>query len=220
MYDKKERWIRNNKESIKLESVQTKYEPHYPADENYPDQKDALQLYNNQHILIVDDNPELRSFLHQSLSAYYIISEAEDGYNGLAKAKEESPDLIMSDVMMPGMNGIEFCRMIKEDIETSHIPFLILTAKERLDSQIEGIKSGADYYFAKPLSLDVLLPTIRNIFYQKQKLKERFIKNQHAEAKELVHSAKDKQFIDELLCLIESQVTNPEMNVEYICVVT
>ncbi|MEO6454231.1 MAG: two-component regulator propeller domain-containing protein, partial [Ginsengibacter sp.] len=216
-YEKKERWMNDNKET-KLESVQAKYQHyHLPVNGNYQADKEQKESRNKQHILIADDNEELRNFLYQSLGSYYNITVAENGNTGFAKAKEEYPDLIISDVMMPGINGIEFCKMIKEDIETSHIPFLMLTAKDALDSRIEGIESGADYYFSKPLSIELLLLTIQNIFTQKQKLKEHYTKNHHADAKELVHTAKDKTFIDELLGLIESQLTNPDMDVEYIC---
>lgn len=115
------------------------------------------------------------------------------------------------------MNGIEFCKLIKENIETSHIPFLMLTAREALESKLAGTQSGADYYFSKPLSIDLLVLTIRNIFNQKQKLKDRYTKDHHAEAKELVHSTKDKAFIDELLALVKSQLTNPDLDVDFVC---
>ena len=102
--------------------------------------------------------------------------------------------------MMPGMDGIEFCRLIKEDIETSHIPFLMLTAKDALESRIEGVESGADYYFAKPLSIQLLTLTIRNILRAKTKTEGEILSGtHHAEAKELVHSRKDKEFMDQLI---------------------
>jgi YesN/AraC family two-component response regulator len=141
-----------------------------------------------------------------------------DGRSGLAKAKEEFPDLIISDVMMPEMDGIEFCRLIKEDLDTSHIPFLMLTAKDALDSRIEGVESGADFYFAKPLSIQLLTLTIRNILIQKIKLKERYFKNYYAEARELVHTRKDKEFVDQLIGVIEAHLTNPEMDIDFLCI--
>jgi YesN/AraC family two-component response regulator len=132
-------------------------------------------------------------------------------------AHEEFPDLIISDVMMPGMDGIEFCRAIKEDIETSHIPFLMLTAKDSIESKLEGVESGADFYFAKPLSIQLLTLTIRNVLNQKQKLKTKYFRDHYSEAKELVHSRKDKAFMDQLITIIESHLTDPDMDVDYIC---
>ncbi len=217
-YNRKERWICDKKHTVKLESIETKYEyDQQLINGNYVTEEKLSTPGVKQHILIVDDNEELRNFLIESFGDYYTVTAAENGNIGFLKAKEEVPDLIISDVMMPDTNGIEFCKMIKEDIETSHIPFLMLTAKDALDARLEGMESGADYYFAKHLSIDLLLLTVRNILNQKLKLKERYTKDYHAEAKDLVHSAKDKQFIDELLQVIESQLSNPDMDVDYIC---
>jgi YesN/AraC family two-component response regulator len=133
-------------------------------------------------------------------------------------AKSTFPNLIISDIMMPVMNGIELCRCIKNDRETNHIPFVILTAKGGIQSKLEGVESGADYYFEKPLSVDLLELTLRNIFNQKSRLKEKLLKDHHTDIKEMVHDAKLKKFMDELIGTIESQLTNPEMNIDSICV--
>ena len=92
-------------------------------------------------ILIVDDNEEIRAFVKHCLTDTYKIAEAADGYSGISKAKDEYPDLIISYVMMPGMNGIDFCRAIKEDIDTSHIPFIMLTAKTNFEAEMKGVNS-------------------------------------------------------------------------------
>jgi AraC-like DNA-binding protein len=93
----------------------------------------------------------------------------------------------------------------------------MLTAKDSIESKIEGVESGADFYFSKPLSLELLTLTIRNILNQKQKLKTKYFKDHYTEAKELVHSRKDKEFMDQLITIIESHLTNPDMDVDYIC---
>jgi ligand-binding sensor domain-containing protein/signal transduction histidine kinase/DNA-binding response OmpR family regulator len=219
---------------VRLESLNNKYEHHL-------DEYDYLQNGNGQQedgddnsreenrqkqdslspgselILLVEDNTELRGFLKDTLSNYYKIAEAADGKEGFKKAKETFPNLIISDVIMPGMNGIDLCRAIRQDLETSHIPFIILTARSAVESQLEGLDSGADHYFAKPLNMDLLLMTIRNIFDQGTKLKERYGRESHIEAMELVHSEKDKDFINEILYIIESQLTNPDFTVEFLC---
>ena len=168
-------------------------------------------------ILLVDDNQELRAFLKQSFEKYYCIYEAEDGNSAIEIATENIPDLIISDVMMPGMDGIELCKIFKERIETSHIPFIILSAKEALATKIAGMESGADFYFAKPLSIELLLLTVHNVFEQTEKLKRRYIDNYLSDATELVHSEKDKEFIQTFLNLIEDNIHDPELDVDFLC---
>jgi ligand-binding sensor domain-containing protein/signal transduction histidine kinase/CheY-like chemotaxis protein/AraC-like DNA-binding protein len=215
-YGAKERWMKDKEPGVRLESIGShEYEHPINTSERLP--KEKTHNGHAAHILIVDDNDELRRFLKESLSERYHISEAEDGPTGIIKVQEEFPDLIISDVMMPKMDGIEFCRYIKENSETSHIPFLMLTAKDGMESKIEGVASGADYYFAKPVSLQLLGMTIQNILTQKNKLKARYTNEQYSEVKELVHSAKAKEFIEQLIAIIESQLSNPDMNIDYIC---
>jgi len=180
-------------------------------------QETRATIAAKQHILLVEDNDELRSFLKDVLQPHYLVYEAVDGKQGLDLAIETVPDLIISDVMMPVMNGVELCKQVKEKFETSHIPFLILSAKDALEAKLEGLESGADYYFSKPLSTDLLLLTIHNLFEQKQKLKIKYTKDYYAEATELVHSAKDKEFLDKLIKLIETNIQTPELDVDYIC---
>lgn len=200
---------------VALESVQQKIEPQLLLDN--PSEYLPVPSLQSEHILLVEDNHELRKFLKDSLNPYYKVSESVDGASGLELAKEIFPSLIISDVMMPRMNGIEFCKLIKEDVETSHIPFIMLTAKDAIESRIEGVGSGADFYFSKPVSIDLLLLTVRNIFVQKQKLKERYQQDYHIEAKELVHSAQDKEFMDKLLGIIESRMIDADFDVDALC---
>lgn len=170
-----------------------------------------------KHILLVEDNLELRTFLKGSLEPYYHIHEAADGNSAITMAAAHNPDLIVSDIMMPGMNGIELCKRIKQSLDTSHIPFLILSAKDGLETKVEGLESGADYYFVKPLSISLLLLTINNIFDQTEKLKQRYTNDHLIEATELVHSEKDKDFMNTLLQLIEDNIQNPDLEVDFLC---
>jgi DNA-binding response OmpR family regulator len=200
-YLKSERWLKGNEAGVKLESINSNIAEHI----NNSRQELKKHVVIPPSILIVEDNDELRQFLKETLEPVYKISEAADGKAGFEKAIAETPDLIISDIMMPVMNGIEFCRQIKSTIETSHIPFMMLTAKDGLESRIEGTETGADYYFSKPLSTDLLELTIKNIFIQKP------------EVKELAHSVKDKEFLEELIEVIEANLTKPEMNIDFIC---
>jgi len=174
-------------------------------------------LPSSESILIVEDNDELRHFLKDSLSENYLVAEARDGKEGLEMSKANSPSLIISDVIMPGMNGFDLCRAIKQDIDTSHIPVVILTARTTTSSQVEGLDAGADYYFGKPLNMDLLLLTIRNRFDQDRKLKQRYSHNSHVQAMELVHSEKDKEFMTRLLQIIDTQLANPDFEIGYLC---
>lgn len=218
-YTKDEKWVMHREVSPRLESIHAKYEHYNPwlEDEAKSANNNGNTMPNKEIILVVDDNDELRHFLKESLGSHYKISEAIDGHSGFEKAKEEFPDLIISDVMMPRINGIEFCRMVKEDIETSHIPFLMLTAKDAPEAKIEGVESGADFYFSKPLSIELLELTVRNIFNQKKKLKERYLNDNLVDIKDQAQSSRDKQFLGELIETIESQLSNPEMNIAYVC---
>lgn len=216
-YEKNERWTGNEPGTIELESI--RYKPELgsisvPAGDPVLPSLDPPQL--SKHILIVDDNDELRSFLRQSLQDQYRIGEASNGKEGLAKAKESFPHLILSDVMMPEMDGIEFCKRIKDDVETSHIPFILLTAKDTVQSSIEGVSSGADYYFSKPVSPELLSFTIRNIFVQRQKIRDRYSKDYKVEIKELVHSVKDKEFMEKLLGLLDEHLEGADLGVDFL----
>ena len=173
--------------------------------------------FGQKQILIAEDNQELRTFLTQTFEENYTIYQAEDGQAALEIAIDKVPDLIISDVMMPGMNGIEFCKAVKERFETSHIPFIILSAKDALATKIEGMESGADYYFAKPLSIDLLLLTVHNIFEQSAKLKLKYTNDYLSEATELVQSEKDKSFFETLLKLIEENIEDTNLDVDFLC---
>ncbi|WP_431294472.1 hybrid sensor histidine kinase/response regulator [Pedobacter sp. P26] len=188
-----------------------------PAQPELLSQETKAKTAVKQHILLVEDNDELRSFLKNVLQPHYLVYEAVDGKQGLDLAIEIVPDLIISDVMMPVLNGVALCKQVKENFETSHIPFLILSAKDALEARMEGLESGADYYFSKPLSTDLLLLTIHNLFEQKQKLKIKYTQDYYAEATELVHSAKDKAFLDKLIKLIETNIQTQELDVDFIC---
>src|SRR6218665_61032 len=219
-YEKEERWLQGKQGHVQLESL-----GYNQAVDPYPglsipltqdSNTDAASTELKKHVLITDDNEEIRLFLKDSLEPFYHIEEASNGKEGLQQAKEKFPDLIISDVMMPVMDGIEFCRLLKEDIEISHIPFILLTAKDALQSRLEGASSGADHYFSKPVNTDLLLYTIRNTFAQREKIKERYSKDYKVQIKDLVHTALDKEFMDKLLALLEGELDNSELGVDLI----
>ncbi len=174
-------------------------------------------IKRGNRILIVEDNHELRSFLRQILEKQYIIFEAEDGKDGYRLAVDKLPDVIISDVMMPEINGMELCKMVKEKFETRHIPFIVLSAKDSLQAKLDGLGYGADFYFSKPLSIDLLLLTIKNILEQREVLKTRFLNDYHTNAAMLVKSDVDKQFFDKLTRVINDNISNAYLDVDFIC---
>jgi ligand-binding sensor domain-containing protein/signal transduction histidine kinase/DNA-binding response OmpR family regulator len=219
-YTEEERWIGDPaKQAKQLESLVSnqRYNFMTPAANDTPVAATEAVSGPLPVILIVDDNSELRAFLKSSLMGDYMIVEASDGQMGFEKAKELMPDIIISDVMMPVLDGIAFCKLVKEDLNTSHIPFMMLTAKTALSSNIEGAASGADFYFGKPLSIELLLLTIRNTLEQRRKSKERFLKDYYYEAKELVNSSKDKEFMENLLTQIDAHLMDPDFDISVLC---
>ena len=210
-YDLSERWINSNEAAEPLAvSGAVRLVPEL-------NEKKPGIVSNKYLILVADDNPELRSFLKETLEQQYRIIEASDGKEALAKTEEFFPDVVITDIMMPGMNGIEYCRQARLNPEIAHIPIILLTAKDGIESRIEGTQTGADHYFSKPIRMELLELTLRNILSQKEKFKEYYRKDLHAEIKDLAHSTKDKQFLEDLIALIELNLAKPEMDIEYVC---
>jgi len=156
-------------------------------------------------------------FLKESLEPKYKILEAANGEKAIDETMKHFPDLIISDIMMPIMDGIDCCKIIKSTIETAHIPFIMLTAKDGLESRIEGTETGADYYFNKPISIDLLKLTINNIFLQKEKLKSFYLNEKNAEIKALAQSSLDKKFLDELLNIIGNNMSKVDLDIDFVC---
>lgn len=177
----------------------------------------AAPTQQSKLILLVEDNMELRRFLCDSLCIQYRVIEAFDGAHALKVLEEQLPDLIISDVMMPNLDGITFCKKVKENDALSHIPFMLLTAKDSPENRLEGVSHGADHYFAKPISMKLLSLTIHNIFTQHYKLKLRYLMDYRQEIRQEVHSATDQAFIDKVLGLLEEELENPDLNVEFLC---
>ncbi|MEN9570211.1 MAG: hypothetical protein RL172_1442, partial [Bacteroidota bacterium] len=147
-YTHLEKWPEDNSRRLKLESLTPVTVSHVPALLPAENQVQPPTLLHS--ILIAEDNDELRQFLTEILAPQYRITEAINGKEALNKMQDQLPDIIISDIMMPVMDGISFCRLVKTSVETSHIPFIMLTAKDGTEARIEGAETGADYYFSKP----------------------------------------------------------------------
>ncbi|MCH7411308.1 response regulator [Belliella sp. DSM 111904] len=165
-------------------------------------------------ILIVEDNLELLDFLSQELKPYYAVYTANNGNKALDILEEKPIQLIVSDIMMPGMDGISLCQAIKSNLNHSHIPILILTAKSTLQSKIEGLESGADAYIEKPFAVEHLIAQVSNLLKNKVKVKEYYTNSPIAHLKTIAHSKADEEFLEKLNAIIYGNLTNPNLNVD------
>lgn len=176
---------------------------------------------NLQRILVVEDNDELRSYLVSSLSSIYNVQACANGKEALIIIKEFWPELVLSDIMMPEMRGDELCVAIKSDIETSHIPVLLLTALGDENNILDGLSIGADEYLIKPFSVKILRANIANLLANRELLRVRYA-NLDIEAKSMVPSANgtnclDWKFISSVKKIVDKNINNPEFSVDVLC---
>lgn len=169
-----------------------------------------------EQLLIVEDNHELRLFIKSHFKSRYKIFEAENGKEALKIAKRELPDLIISDVMMPIMDGIELCKSVKDNLITSHIPVILLTAKTNIEHKIEGTTSGADCYIEKPFNIPLLEANVANLLNQRKKLQEHFSGQISGESAEALLNKTEDEFIQKVSDLILEKKNDPNLTVEYL----
>ena len=180
-------------------------------------EKIHLSLPNNdirKKLLIVEDNKEFRTFLKEQLEEFYQVLEAADGEEGEQCAIDKNPDLIISDIMMPKMDGIELCRRIKTNIQTSHIPVILLTARTADDIKINSYEVGADSYMSKPFNFDMLMVRIEKLIEQQEKRKLEFSKNIEVNPSSITITSVDEKLIQRALEYIEKNMDNTEYAVE------
>jgi len=176
------------------------------------------ELHNGKRIwktiLILEDNADMRLYIKSELSNQYNVIEAADGVEGLKLAEIESPDLVVSDIMMPKMDGIQFCQQLKSKIETSHIPVILLTAKVDTETNYKGIKMGADSYISKPFEMDYLKIRIENLLRSREKLKWLFQNNPVLEPSKITVSSIDEKFLSSVIEAIEQGISDSKFNVK------
>lgn len=166
-------------------------------------------------VLVVEDNEDFSHFLSQELGRIYNkVLMAKDGIEGVMKAEAENPDIIVSDVMMPRMSGTDMCRRIKENIETSHIPIILLTAWSTDEGRAAGYKAGADAYIAKPFDMEVLLARISNLLEKQEKRQRDFSHSISLDPKTVTDSSPDEDFLKEVIACIEKNIDNSEYTID------
>ena len=165
-------------------------------------------------VLLVDDNEEILEFIEHELNEKYTIIKALHGQEALNKLKEEVVQLVICDIMMPVMDGLELCRIIKTHFDYSHIPVILLTAKNTLQSKIEGLETGADAYIEKPFSPEYLQVQIANLLANRSKIKEYFASSPLVHIKSMAYSKADELFLEKLNEIIYANLEDTELDVE------
>lgn len=187
-------------------------------DKNMEEEDAVLEEELNQNrlpkILIVEDNKDLRTLLVSRLKEHYTILQADDGVEGLSIALKEIPDIILSDVMMPRMDGIELCKSIKGDIRTSHIPFILLTAKTGEESKLEGLTAGADDYITKPFNQEILQIKMHNLIETRKHNQSIFEEQIRVEPSKITVNSLDEKLIKKAIEYTETNISNPDFSVE------
>ncbi|MEI6865209.1 two-component regulator propeller domain-containing protein [Flavicella sp.] len=178
-----------------------------------PDQEEHSKLIT-QTLLIVEDNTELRNYLKKELRKQYKIISATNGKEGLKLTKEKQPDVILTDVMMPEMDGFEFCKEVKSNIATSHIPILMLTAKTMIEDWVHGIDVGADAYLHKPFDLRVLKSRLAQLSKSREILFDKYFSALVEDEAELKTTSLDKEFIHKVLTYIDDNLSDPSLSVD------
>ncbi len=180
--------------------------------------EDLVHTEKDYSILIIEDNHEIRAFLKNQLDKNYEIIEAENGNVGLNLAYEIVPDVIVSDILLPGKNGMVITETLKNDIRTSHIPIIILTAKGSIEQQIEGLKLKADAYIVKPFNVQYLEETIKNLIKNRETLRDHYSSELPNESIRASSSRKiDRKFVSEFSAIVENNIANENFGVDDIC---
>ena len=167
----------------------------------------------DNHLLLVEDNEELLYLMERILSRHYHVLIAKDGLEALDIIKDNEIDIIISDVMMPEMDGLELCRTLKSNLETSHIPIILLTAKNTAEDRIECYNAGADGYISKPFELKILEARINNFIMHKKNKQEEFRTNVEVNIDSLETSSIDKEFLDKVISVIKSNMSEGDFDV-------
>ncbi|MFW5663623.1 MAG: ATP-binding protein [bacterium] len=169
---------------------------------------------NHEMILVVEDNPDVRSYIREQLEEIYHVAEASNGEEGIKMAQVKVPDLIISDVMMPKRDGYQFCKDIRTDERTSHIPVIMLTARAGLDDKIDGLKTGVDAWLTKPFNARELKANVKNLIHQRKLLRKRFSRATVIRPSEVSTVSVDQAFLEKIVKTIETHFEDEQFSVE------
>jgi DNA-binding response OmpR family regulator len=164
-------------------------------------------------VLVVEDNEEVNDFLARKLRGHYRVRTAPDGHSGVQFATELLPDLVVCDVMMPGLSGLQLVQQLKNDWRTSHIPVVLLTARHAPEQQVEGVQAGADLYLTKPFNPTFLLESVRTLLANRQRQREHF-RRELSLYLATVAPGPDQKFLADLTTVVEANLTKTDLSVE------
>jgi DNA-binding response OmpR family regulator len=180
----------------------------------YTNELETEGVHEKNIILVVEDSADVRNYIKGSLESTYTVMEAKEGQEGIDKAKKFIPDLIISDVMMPGIDGYQLCRILKKEVVTSHIPVILLTAKASAEDVLEGLETGADDYITKPFNTKILCARIKNLIDLRRQLQQNLNREMTFQPVKTSVSEVDKEFIKEMHQTIEKNLSDSDFNVE------
>jgi two-component system sensor histidine kinase/response regulator, hybrid (one-component system) len=182
--------------------------------EELPEPEKIAEPLNKRKVLIIEDDNDIREFLKEEVGVYFEVEVAADGTSGFEKARTYDADLIICDVLMPGMTGFEVTKKLKSDFATSHIPIILLTALNSPEKHLEGIEAGADAYIAKPFSIKLLLARVFRLIEQRDKLREKFSSEPGIVRAAVCSTDRDKEFADQLAVVLEQNLSRPEFSID------
>lgn len=196
-------------------TIQMKNVENIVSDQKQPDpQAPEVENLEGEHILLVEDNPDMLTYMSSVLAADYTIYQATDGQQALGIMQNTDIDLVISDVMMAGMDGLELVRHIKEDVNISHIPVILLTAKAMAEDELRGLQMGANDYITKPFNFDILRLRIREQLARREESHQRFIKSTEVNPSEITITTVDEQLLKQVLDVVNKNMGNPDFNVD------
>jgi YesN/AraC family two-component response regulator len=200
---------------LSIEDARIYTEDMEPYQVGRPEDEEKKQHTREYSLLLIEDNPEIRAFIKTRMADLFDITEAASGEEGLSLAFENIPDLIVTDLMLPGKDGLYVTDKLKSDIRTSHIPVIMLTAKGSLENQLEGLKQKADAYLVKPFNLDLLEQTIRNLIRNREMLREHYSSELPVDLQRATSSKKmDRKFLNEFSAIVEANIANENFGVD------
>ncbi len=203
-----------SKEEVCTESIKSIDINNYTSVSEVVKKQNRKVSENAPVLMVVEDNDEIRKFIVSCFDDQYKIVEAQDGQQAWELVQNTIPDIIISDVMMPKMDGIEFCTKLKKDIRCSHIPIVLLTARTSLLYQKNGLEVGVDDYLTKPFTPSLLTTRVKNILQARSRMHQYFVRNEKVKPEEIKMTSKDDDFLKKAIKCVEDNMSNPEFNVE------